>query len=398
MLFDLLIKFSKYNYYLLVLILLSPLGVRGHMKQLFSFIRKEFHHILRDRTTMMILILMPIIQIILFGFALTTEVKNTKVAVLATTDDEVTNRIIEKINSSSYFDVVANIHSDDEIQAIFRDAKAKLVIVFEDHFSENLRHNGKAHIQLIADATDPNAATSFTFYVSNIIASYQQELMGATKNPYQITPEVKMLYNPQMVGAFNFVPGVLGMIMLLICAMMTSIAIVREKEMGTMEILLVSPMKPIYTILSKITPYFVLSAFNFATITLLSVFVLKVPVAGSFLSLVSVSLLYIFVSLALGLLISTLTSSQLAAMLISGMGLMIPVMLLSGMIFPIENMPVILQWLSNIVPARWYISAVKTIMIQGLGISSVLKEVAVLSFMSIVLVTVSLKKFKVRLE
>jgi ABC-2 type transport system permease protein len=368
------------------------------MKQLLSFIRKEFYHILRDKTTMMILLLMPIIQIILFGFALTTEVKDTQVAVLVPTNDEASSRIIDKLNASAYFDVVAKIHTTDEIQPVFRDAKAKLVVVFEDHFGEKLRHNGTAHIQLLADATDPNAATSFTFYASNIINSYQQELMGENKNPYQITPEVKMLFNPQMKGAFNFVPGVLGMIMLLICAMMTSIAIVREKEMGTMEILLVSPMKPIYIILSKITPYFVLSCVNFATIMLLSVFVLGVPIAGSFMSLVAVSLLYIFVSLSFGLLVSTITHSQQAAMLVSGMGLMIPVMLLSGMMFPIENMPLPLQFISNIVPAKWYIRAVKAIMIEGLGITSVLKEVGVLCLMGVILVSISLKKFKVRLE
>ena len=368
------------------------------MKQLLSFIRKEFYHILRDKTTIMILLLMPIIQIILFGFALTTEVKDTQVAVLAPTNDEASSRIIDKLNASAYFDVVARIHNTDEIQPVFRDAKAKLVVVFEDHFGDKLRHNGTAHIQLLADATDPNAATSFTFYASNIINSYQQELMGETKNPYQITPEVKMLFNPQMKSSFNFVPGVLGMIMLLICAMMTSIAIVREKEMGTMEILLVSPMKPIYIILSKITPYFVLSCVNFATIMLLSVFVLGVPIAGSFMSLVAVSLLYIFVSLSFGLLVSTITNSQQAAMLVSGMGLMIPVMLLSGMMFPIENMPLPLQWFSNIVPAKWYIRAVKAIMIEGLGITSVLKEVGVLCLMGTVLVGISLKKFKVRLE
>lgn len=347
---------------------------------------------------MMILLLMPIIQIILFGFALTTEVKDTQVAVLVPTNDEASSRIIDKLNASAYFDVVARIHTTDEIQPVFRDAKAKLVVVFEDHFGEKLRHNGTAHIQLLADATDPNAATSFTFYASNIINSYQQELMGENKNPYQITPEVKMLFNPQMKSSFNFVPGVLGMIMLLICAMMTSIAIVREKEMGTMEILLVSPMKPIYIILSKITPYFVLSCVNFATIMVLSVFVLGVPIAGSFMSLVAVSLLYIFVSLSFGLLVSTITHSQQAAMLVSGMGLMIPVMLLSGMMFPIENMPLPLQFISNIVPAKWYIRAVKAIMIEGLGITSVLKEVGVLCLMGIVLVTISLKKFKVRLE
>ena len=368
------------------------------MKQLLSFIRKEFYHILRDRTTILILLLMPVIQIILFGFVLTTEVKDTAVAVLTPTEDESTQRIIKKIDASAYFDVVQKINNASEIQSVFRDAKAKLVIVFEDNFAEKLKHNGKANIQLIADATDPNAATSFTFYASNIINSYQQELMGQSTNPYQITPEVKMLYNPQMKGAFNFVPGVLGMIMILICAMMTSIAIVREKEMGTMEILLVSPMKPIFIIISKIIPFFVLSLVNFGTIMLLSVFVLEVPIAGSFMSLLAVSLLYIILSLSLGLAVSTLTNSQQAAMLISGMGLMIPVMLLSGMMFPIENMPTPLQILSNIVPAKWYISAVKTIMIKGLGISSVLKEIGVMILMTSILLGISLRKFKIRLE
>jgi ABC-2 type transport system permease protein len=345
----------------------------------------------------MILLLMPVIQIVLFGFALSQEVKDTKVIVLANTSDDATRRIIDRVDASEYFDVTVVADNSHDIDAAFRDGKAKLAMVFEDHFSENLKHTGKANIQLIADATDPNAATSFMFYASNIITNYQQDLSPEQTNNGMITPEVKMLYNPQMKSAFNFVPGVLGMIMILICAMMTSIAIVREKEMGTMEILLVSPMKPIYTILSKIAPYFVLSVINFATIMLLSVFVLKVPIAGSFISLLTVSLLYIFVALSLGLLISTLTNSQLAAMMISGMGLMIPVMLLSGMIFPIENMPGFLRFISNFVPARWYIDAVKTIMIKGLGIGDVLKDVGVLVFMGTVLVTISLKKFKVRL-
>jgi len=366
------------------------------MKQLWSFIRKEFHHIFRDRTTVMILLLMPVIQIILFGFALSTEVKDTKVVVLANTNDNATRRIIDRIDASEYFDVSIMADNSDDIDAAFRDGKAKLAMVFEDHFAENLKHTGTAHVQLIADATDPNAATSFMFYASNIITGYQQEISQSGGGT--IAPEVKMLYNPQMKSAFNFVPGVLGMIMILICAMMTSIAIVREKEMGTMEILLVSPMKPIYTILSKIAPYFVLSVINFVTIMLLSVFVLKVPIEGSFMSLFAVSLLYIFVALSLGLLISTITSSQLAAMMISGMGLMIPVMLLSGMIFPVENMPTFLRFISNFVPARWYIDAVKTIMIKGLSITAVWKDVGVLVLMGVVLVTISLKKFKVRLE
>ena len=367
------------------------------MKQLFSFIRKEFRHIFRDKTTVMILLLMPVIQIILFGFALSTEVKDTQVVVLSNSNDDATQRIINRVNASEYFNVVGYVHNPKEINAAFRDGKAKLAMVFENNFAENLKRDGTAHIQLLADATDPNAATSFIYYASNIISNYQQDISTQTPSGL-IQPEVKMLYNPQLKSAFNFVPGVLGMIMMLICAMMTSIAIVREKEMGTMEILLVSPMKPIYTILSKIAPYFVLSIINFATIMLLSVFVLKVPIAGSFISLLVVSLLYIFVALALGLLVSTITNSQLAAMMVSGMGFMIPVMLLSGMIFPIENMPGFLQVISHIVPARWYIDAVKTIMIKGLSIGNVLKDVGVLVLMGTILVTISLKLFKVRLE
>jgi len=206
------------------------------------------------------------------------------------------------------------------------------------------------------------------------------------------------LYNPQMKGAYNFVPGVLGLVLILICAMMTSVAIVREKEMGTMEVLLVSPVKPIFIILAKITPYFALSIINLTTILLLSVFVLDVPIAGSLFLLILLSLLFIFVALSLGMLISNVVKTQVAAMLISVVVLMMPTMLLSGMIFPIESMPKILQWVSVIPPNRWYVEGVIKVMIQGVEAKYVLKEFAILGFMAIVLLTVSLKKFNVRLN
>jgi ABC-2 type transport system permease protein len=346
---------------------------------------------------MMILLGMPVIQIILFGFAITTEVKNTQVAVLDPSNDAVTRRIINQIDASNYFDVVSYLHTRADIDKAFRVGKIKLVVVFGERFQENLSHAGSAQVQLIADATDPNTATTVNFYASNIIASYQQELAGEQAVPYRIAPEVSLLYNPQMKGAYNFVPGVMGMILMLICAMMTSIAIVREKEMGTMEVLLVSPMKPILIILAKMVPYFVLSCVDLIMVVLLAVFVLGVPVAGSIFALVFMSLLFIFVSLALGLLVSTLTKTQQAAMLVSGMAFMIPVMLLSGMIFPNENMPVWLQWLSHIIPAKWYILSVKAVMIKGLGLASLVREIAILAGMALVLVVVSMKKFSIRL-
>ena len=213
-----------------------------------------------------------------------------------------------------------------------------------------------------------------------------------------IVPQVKLLYNPQMKSAYNFVPGVMGLILMMICAMMTSISIVREKETGTMEVLLVSPVKPLFIILAKAVPYFVLSFVNLITILLLSVYVLHVPVAGSLFWLVVVSLLFIFVSLALGLLISTVTHTQVAAMLVSGLMLMMPTMLLSGMIFPVESMPVILQSISTVIPARWYIQAVRKLMIEGVDISLVLTEIGILAVMAVLLITVSFKKFKNRLE
>lgn len=368
------------------------------MRQFLSFVKKEFYHIFRDRRTMLILLGIPIVQIILFGFAITTEVKNTQIVVLDPSKDVSTQRIIEQIQASEYFSVVQVLDNPDEVDKIFKEGKVNFVVVFGENFNENLLHTGEASIQLIADATDPNQATMLSGYASNIIASYQQELMREYNIPVQIIPEVRMLYNPQMKGAYNFVPGVMGLILMLICAMMTSIAIVREKEMGTMEVLLASPMKPIYIILAKVVPYLTLSAVNLTSILLLSVFVLKVPVVGSLFWLAVVSVAFIMVALALGLLVSTIVKTQVAAILVSGMGFMMPVMLLSGMIFPVESMPQILQWLSNIIPARWYVSAVRKLMIQGVDYIFIWKELVVLLSMAIVLLAVSLKKFKVRLD
>jgi len=368
------------------------------MKQFGTFIKKEFYHIFRDKRTMMILLGIPIIQIILFGFAITTEVKNSNIAIWDPSKDNATRAIIDRMATSKYFDVAAYVENSDEITPLFRKGKAGLVICFSERFNENLLHSGKAQVLLIADATDPNTATTLINYATAIIASGQQDMISQTNIPFRITTETKFLYNPQMNGAYNFVPGVLGMILMLICAMMTSIAIVREKETGTMEVLLVSPMKPILIILAKVVPYFVISCVNLATVLLLSVFVLGVPVAGNLFLLILVSMLFIFVSLALGLLVSSLTESQMAAMLISGMAFMMPVMLLSGMMFPIESMPLPLQWLSNMIPAKWFIIAVKNLMIKGTELSAVVKEIAILCIMAVVIVIVSLSKFKNRLE
>lgn len=362
------------------------------MKQFWAFIKIEFFHIFRDRRTMLILLGMPVLQIILFGFAITTEINNSRVAVLDPSKDAVTTRITERIDENRYFSVVRYLSSASEIESVFRHDEADIVVAFTPDFDENLR-TGESGIQLVVDATDPNTGNMMSGYVQGIIGQALQEGQQAG-----LEVQTHLLFNPQMKSAYNFVPGVMGLILMLICAMMTSISIVREKETGTMEVLLVSPIRPIFIILAKAVPYLVLSCVNLATILLLSVYVLHVPVEGSLWTLSFLSLLLIAVALSLGLLISCVVQNQVAAMIVSGMGLMMPVMLLSGMIFPIESMPAVLQWISNIIPARWYIQAVKKVMIEGLGMAAVWHEALILSGMAALLIGLSLKKFKERLE
>ena len=372
------------------------------MRQFTAFIKKEFFHILRDKRTILILLVMPIVQIILFGFAITTEVKNTQVAIFDPSKDAVTQQIKEKFQASPYFTIAEELTHPAQINDVFKYGKINLVIVFSENFADNLLRSGDAAIQLIADGTEPNQATTLVQYASGILNSFAFDYAQATRSlseaEMQIIPELKMLYNPQLKSAYNFVPGVMGMVLILICAMMTSIAIVREKELGTMEVLLVSPIKPIYIILAKAVPYFTLSIFNLTTILLLAVFALGVPIAGSLFWLTMISLVFIFLALSLGLLISTVVKTQAAAILISGMGLIMPIMLLSGMVFPVDSMPKILQWISTVVPARWYIEAVKKLMIQGVDVQFVIKEFLILAGMAVGLIFVSLKNFKSRLS
>ncbi|MDD3281825.1 MAG: ABC transporter permease [Bacteroidales bacterium] len=364
-----------------------------------SFVRKEFFHIFRDRWTSIILLIMPILMIILFGFAITTEVKNAKIAIFDPSQDAATHAIVDKLSTSEYFTIETYVYSQNEMDNLFRKRNIGLIVVFSEHFYENMMHGGDAKIQLIADGSDPNYAYTLTQYASALLGSYQQENISHNFNPpFQTETTIKMLYNPTLKGAYNTVPGVLGMVLMLICAMMTSISIAREKEFGNMEVLLVSPLKPITIILSKTVPYIVLSLINFTSIMLLAVFALKVPIVGNILLIALISLIFIFLSLALGLLISTIVKTQIVAMLISGVVLMFPVILLSGMIFPVESMGVFFQYLAKVLPANWYIAAIRKVMIQGLGISSVSKELIVLISMAVLLIAISIKKFKVRIE
>jgi len=369
-----------------------------NMNRFISFIKKEFHHILRDRRTMFILLGMPVVQIIIFGFALTNEVKNASVAVLDPSKDAATTSLIGELDASKYFEVVQDVYSYNDIESSFRKGKIKLAVVFPQHFDEDLEHFNKAQVQLIADASDPNVASTLVNYASAIISDYQKRVTDDKKLPYTITTEMRMLYNPQLKGAYNFVPGVMAMVLLLVCTMMTAITIVKEKELGTMEVMLVSPIQPIMIVIAKAIPYLLLSIVNISSILLLSVFVLEVPINGSLVLLVAESILFTLVSLALGLLISSGADSQQTAMFISLVGLFLPTIMFSGFMFPIENMPLPLRIISNIVPAKWYYAIVKSVMIKGVGLEAVWKETLILSGMVVFFISLAVRRFKIRLE
>jgi ABC-2 type transport system permease protein len=368
------------------------------MKQLLSFVKKEFYQVFRDPKTLVMLFGLPVVQIVLFGFALTNELKNANIAVVDNAKDQASQQIINKIAGSEFFNIQKVLTSSSEIDAAFKEGKIKLAVVFPVNFYNDLMHTNKASIQVIADASDPNTATQLTNYINTIVSDYQSQLSPNSSVPYTIIPEVRMLYNPDLKGAPNFVPGVMAMVLLLVCVMMTSVSIVREKELGTMEILLVSPVKPLMVIVAKAIPYLILSWINLAAILLLSVYALDLPIKGSLFLLVAESTLLIITALSLGLYISTVTKSQQAAMFASMLGMMLPTMLLSGYMFPIENMPVVLQVLSNIVPAKWYYIIVKDVMLKGLGFSAIWKETLILMGMTAFFIVVALRNFKIRLE
>jgi ABC-2 type transport system permease protein len=366
------------------------------MKQFFAFVRKEFAHVFRDRKTLLMLFGLPVAQIVLFGFALSNEVKNTRIVILDHSNDAASQRLIRRMEASAYFDVERNAAGIHDVEAEFLKGKVKAALIIPPEFSSGMAA-ANGNLQIIADASDPNLASAITAYLNAIINDFVLDELNGDAVPYAIIPEVKMFYNPELRGAPNFVPGVMALILMLVCVMMTSVSIVREKESGTMEVLLVSPFKPLLVIVAKTIPYLFISILNVASILLLSSYVLMVPVKGSIVLLFAESILFILTALSLGILISTRTSSQQTAMMISMMGMMLPTLLFTGFMFPIENMPLPLQVLSNAVPSRWYYIIVKDIMIKGSGFSAVWMETLILCGMTVVLLLLSLKNFKTRL-
>ena len=369
--------------------------------QFIAFFKKEFRYIFRDTWTMIILLILPILMLILFGLGISTEIRNTRVAVFDPSRDVATQQIVNSLSTSEYFIIDHYLSDISEVEQTLKNGDIGIIVVFEPRFNENL-NRGNATVQLIADGSDPNTASTLVNYATAIINSSPIVIGNA---PTQIgTPlprihcEIKLLYNPTMKGTYNIVPGVLGIVLMLICTLMTSVAIAREKETGSMEVLLVSPIKPITMIMSKTAPYLILSLFNLISLLLLSVFVLKVPIVGSLVLLIGLCLVFVFVGLSLGVLISIIAPSQIVALLVSAVIGVILTLMLSGMIFPIENLPLVLQWLAQIIPAKWFIEAARNVMIKGAGIAAITKELTVLGGMALFLLALSVKKFNKRIE
>lgn len=375
------------------------------MREFFAFVRKEFLHIFRDKRTLLVLIGLPTALIVLFGFAISTEIRNVNVGLLSADDDVYVTRLMEKIDRSEYFTYVGAFRSEAGLDEAMRRGQVDAALIFGKDFMSSLYSPEGEDVAVVVDAVNPNNASMEVMYLSGMIsdyfkddivsmASYRQQMPATGR----LTPNLRMLYNPQLKSSYNFVPGIMGLILMLICALMTSVSIVREKETGSMEVLLVSPVRPINIVIAKMIPYFVVACVVLVNILLLTIFVLKVPVAGSFFWMILVSVIYIILSLGIGMLVSTLVRTQIIATLICGMIFLVPVMMFSGMLYPIESMPEPLQWFAQIIPAKWFIEAIRKIMIEGTPVRYVTKEILILTAMAVVVFTAAVAKFNDKLD
>ena len=367
------------------------------MTPFLSFVRKECTHIFRDVRTMMIVLLIPVLLMVLFGFAISTEISHIRVMTVVEQFTPNVRQQLTTLENNPYIDYQGVI-TEREVDAMLRSGKCAAVVMFA--------RNGNRNI--VVDASNSSISATASNYLLSILNSSpitysEASYSSQSERPIGGTPSSNLIathmrHNPQLKSAYNFVPGVMGLIFILICALMTCVSVVREKEMGTMEVLLVSPIRPIYIVLAKMIPYLLISLINLATILLLSHFVLDMPISSNLPTLLLLCVVYITLSLALGLFVSTMAQSQMVALLICAMVMMIPMIMFSGMLFPLENLPPVLKQITYIVPARWFIEAIRKVMVEGLSLVGIAKEFAILCGMTVVIFAASIKKFNDRLE
>jgi len=361
-----------------------------------AFVAKELRHILRDRQTLTILLLMPLVQVVLFGYALRSDVRDIRLAIVDPTPDYATLALRSRFIGSQRFRLVALGPTMSSVEPLFRQGKADVAVAFSPDFAARLQSGEPAQLLIAVDASDPNTGTTMQTYARAVIATYEAELGSPGGHPVRIASETRMRFNPTLESVNLFVPGLIALVLTLVSALMTAISLSREKERGTLEILLVSPLRPWQIILGKVLPYLGLAFANVLTALLAAWLIFHVPFRGNVALLLAESILYSMVSLAIGVLVAANTASQRVAMLIALLATMLPSTLLSGMIFPIASMPRVLQVLSNIVPARWFIVVARGIMLKGIGLEYLWRESLVLVLMTMFFMALAVKSFKPR--
>ncbi len=365
------------------------------MRIFLAFVKKEIYHIIRDTRTLAILFVMPIALVLIFGYTVSNEFKGASLAVYDNAKDALSKELVAHITSSGHFELIDLPVDIKELEGAFKSGEVKIGLVIPPQFESKFYKEKSVTVQLLTDASEPNYATTLTNYASRMIAAFQEEKTANTKMPYQINIRTSMFYNPALVGAYTFVPGVVALILMLISAMMTSLTIAKEKETGTMDLLLVSPLPPILIIIGKVTPYTLLSFISAMVVFAMGHYIFEVPILGSLPLLLGLSLLYLLVALALGVVISIVSKDQQTAMMVSLFSLLLPTMLLSGFIFPIESMPIVLQYLSSLFPATYFIIIEKAIMLKGAGFSAIIQPSLILVLILVVLISVAWRKFEV---
>ena len=361
-----------------------------------AFVVKELRHIVRDRQTLTVLLLMPLVQVVLFGFALRSDVRHIKLAVVDASPDVATLALRSRFAGTERFRIVSVERSTAALEPLFRRGQADVALVFEPGFGNQLGSVEPARLLLAVDASDPNTGTTMASFARAVISGYESDI-ASQRGAIRIATDVRMRFNPTLESVNLFVPGLIALVLTLVSALMTAISLSREKERGTLEVLLVSPLRPWQIIIGKVLPYLGLAFANVVTALLAAWLVFHVPFRGSLLLLLAESVLYAIVSLALGVLIAAVTPSQRAAMLGAMLGTMLPSTLLSGMIFPIASMPGWLFPFTNIVPARWFIVVVRGIMLKGVGLEYLWRETLVLAAMALVIAALAVRSFKPRL-
>ena len=375
---------------------------------LIGLLRKETYHILRDRRTLVVITLIPILQVIIFGAAIRTDVERIRLAVVDPAPDAVTLALRGRFAATDTFRVVRVAAVASAIDPLFQRGDAQAAVLFEPGFATRLAQGLPARVQIIADATEPNTGSAIQAYALQVIQTYERELQRASMSPgltagpaytgVRIVPQVRTRFNPTRESSNLFVPGLMAFVLTIISSLMTAISLTREKETGTLETLLVSPLRPWQIIVGKVTPYLAIGFISVVGVIVEARLVFHVPLVGNLALLLGEGLLFILVSLSLGILISARTSSQRVAMFGAMLGTMLPTMLLSGFIFPLESLPWPLRMLSNVVPARWFVTVARGIMLKGIGLEYLWRETAVLAGMALGLLMLSTRSFKPRLE